>query len=305
MKVLVTGGAGFIGSHLVDAYLARGDEVVIVDDLSSGKEENINKQAKFYKMDIQDTSLAKIFKEEKIELVNHHAAQLDVRKSVADPIFDARVNILGILNILENCRQFEVNKVIFASSGGVIYGECKDESAAESFPAGPLSPYGVSKLASEYYLYYYGKTFALKYTVLRYGNVYGPRQDPYGEAGVVAIFFEKMLENNEINIFGDGKQMRDYVYVGDVVRASLSCMENGHNDIFNVGTGEAISVNSLFKEMKGILDYKKDAIYKPARTGELFKSFLNVSKAEKVLDWKPEVNFSQGLKETTAWFRKT
>ncbi|MCK5533691.1 NAD-dependent epimerase/dehydratase family protein [bacterium] len=305
MKVLVTGGAGFIGSHLVDAYLARGDEVVIVDDLSSGKKENINKQAKFYKMDIQDTSLADIFQREKIELVNHHAAQLDVRKSVADPIFDARVNILGILNILENCRQFEVDKVIFSSSGGVIYGECENESAGESFPAGPLSPYGVSKLASEYYLYYYGKTFALNYTVLRYGNVYGPRQDPYGEAGVVAIFSEKMLENEELNIFGDGKQMRDYVYVGDIVKANMACMEKGNNEIFNIGTGQAISVNYLFKEMKEILNYEKDAVYKPARTGELFKSFLNITKAENLLHWKPQVNFSDGLKKTTAWFRKT
>ncbi len=305
MKVLVTGGAGFIGSHLVDAYLKGGNRVVIVDDLSSGKEENINKQAKFYKMNIGDPSLEEIFEKEKIEVVNHHAAQIDVRKSVANPIFDARINILGTLNILENCKRFKVEKVVFASSGGVIYGECKDIAPRENFPPGPLSPYGVSKLACEYYLYYYGETCGLNYVIFRYGNVYGPRQDPYGEAGVVAIFSEEMLQDKEVNIFGDGKQMRDYVYVGDVVRANLACLGKGCNEIFNIGTGRTISVNQLFEQIKEILNYKKEAIYKSPRAGELFKSCLDVTKAKNLLNWKAEVDFQEGLKQTIAWFKNS
>lgn len=303
MKILVTGGAGFIGSNVVDAYIEKGYEVVVVDDLSSGKKENLNKKAKFYKLDICDKALEEVF-EEGIDIVNHHAAQVDVRKSLADPAFDARINIEGSLNILENCRKYKIKKIIFASSGGVIYGECGNLPPNEDSPISPLSPYGVSKYAMECYLSAYEKIYGLKYTALRYGNVYGPRQDPYGEAGVVAIFSGKMLNNEEVNIFGDGEQVRDYVYVGDVVKANILCLENGDNEIFNIGTSKATSVNQLFSEMKELTQYSKEAVYKPARAGELMRSSLDVGKAEQKLGWKAEVNLREGLKKTIDFFRE-
>lgn len=302
MKILVTGGAGFIGSNVVDAYIEKGYEVVVVDDLSSGKKENLNKKAKFYKLDICDKALEEVF-EERIDIVNHHAAQVDVRKSIADPAFDARINIEGSLNILENCRKYKIKKIIFASSGGVIYGECGNLPPNEDSPISPISPYGVSKYAMECYLSSYEKIYGLKYTALRYGNVYGPRQDPYGEAGVVAIFSGKMLNNEEVNIFGDGEQVRDYVYVGDVVKANVLCLENGDNEIFNIGTSKSTSVNQLFSEMKEPTQYSKEAVYKPLRAGELMRSSLDVKKAEQKLGWKAEVNFREGLKKTIDFFR--
>jgi UDP-glucose 4-epimerase len=303
MKILVTGGAGFIGSNVVDAYIERGHKVVVVDDLSSGKKENLNKKAKFYKLDICDSSLEEVFREERIDIVNHHAAQVDVRKSIADPAFDARINIEGALNVLENCRKYRVEKIIFASSGGVIYGECGAIPPDEDSPVAPISPYGISKYAMERYLFAYEKIYGLKYTALRYGNVYGPRQDPYGEAGVVAIFSGKMLSNGEVDIFGDGEQVRDYVYVGDVVKANILCLENGDNEIFNIGTGVSTSVNRLFSEMKELTGYPKQPVYRPPRAGELFRSSLNVSKAEKKLGWKAETSLKQGLKKTIDFFR--
>ncbi len=303
MKILVTGGAGFIGSNVVDAYIEKGYEVVVVDDLSSGKKENLNKKAKFYRLDICDKALEEVF-EEGIDIVNHHAAQVDVRKSIADPAFDARVNIEGSLNILENCRKYKIKKIIFASSGGVIYGECGSVPPNEDSPDSPISPYGVSKYAMERYLSTYEKIYGLKYTALRYGNVYGPRQDPYGEAGVVAIFSGKMFNNEEVNIFGDGEQVRDYVYVGDVVKANILCLENGDNEIFNIGTGESTSVNQLFSEMKELTHYSKQAVYKPPRAGELMRSSIDVGKAEQKLGWKAEVNLREGLEKTIEFFRE-
>ncbi len=303
MKILVTGGAGFIGSNVVDAYIEKGHEVIVVDDLSSGKKENLNKKAKFYKLDICDEALEEVF-EKGIDIVNHHAAQVDVRKSIADPAFDARVNIEGSLNILENCRKYKIQKIIFASSGGVIYGECGNILPDEDSPTSPISPYGVNKYAVECYLSSYEKIYGLKYTTLRYGNVYGPRQDPYGEAGVVAIFSGKMLNNKEVDIFGDGEQVRDYVYVGDVMKANILCLENGDNEIFNIGTGKSTSVNRLFSEMRELTQYSKEAAYKPGRPGELMGSSLDVGKAEKKLGWKAEVNLREGLKKTIDFFRK-
>jgi len=303
MRILVTGGAGFIGSNVVDAYIEKGYEVVVVDDLSSGKKENLNKKAKFYRLDICDMALEGVFKEERIDIVNHHAAQVDVRKSIADPAFDARINIEGSLNILENCRKYKIKKIIFASSGGVIYGECGSVSPNEDSPVSMVSPYGVSKYAVERYLSPYEKIYGLKYTALRYGNVYGPRQDPYGEAGVVAIFCGKMLNNGEVDIFGDGEQVRDYVYVKDVVKVNILCLENGDNEIFNIGTGESTSVNRLFSEMKEMTHYSKDAVYKPPRAGELIRSSVDVRKAEQRLGWKAEVNLREGLKKTIEFFK--
>ena len=303
MKILVTGGAGFIGSNVVDAYIEKGYEVVVVDDLSSGKKENLNKKTKFYKLDICDKALEEVF-EEGIDIVNHHAAQVDVRKSIADPAFDARINIEGSLNILENCRKYKIKKIIFASSGGVIYGECSNLPPNEDSPISPISPYGVSKYAMECYLSTYEKIYGLKYTALRYGNVYGPRQDPYGEAGVVAIFSGKMLNNEEVNIFGDGEQVRDYVYVGDIVKANILCLENGDNEIFNIGTGKSTSVNQLFSEMKELTQYSKQAVYKSLRAGELMRSSLDVKKVEQKLGWKAKVDIREGLKKTIEFFRE-
>jgi len=304
MKILVTGGAGFIGSNVVDAYIEKGYEVIVVDDLSSGKKENLNKKAKFYNLDICDKALEEVFNKEGIDIVNHHAAQVDVRKSIADPAFDARINIEGSLNILENCRKYKIKKIIFASSGGVIYGECGNLPPNEDSPISPLSPYGVSKYAMECYLSTYEKIYGLKYTALRYGNVYGPRQDPYGEAGVVAIFSGKMLNNEEVNIFGDGEQVRDYVYVRDVVKANILCLENGDNEIFNIGTGESTLVNQLFSEMKELTQYSKEAVYKPSRAGELMRSSLDVKKAEQKLGWKAGVGIREGLKKTIDFFKE-
>jgi len=303
MKILVTGGAGFIGSNVVDAYIKKGYEVVVVDDLSSGKRENLNKKARFYELDICDIGLQEVFTEERIDIVNHHAAQVDVRKSIADPAFDARVNIEGSLNILENCRKYEIKKVIFASSGGVIYGECGSIPPNEDSPVSPLSPYGVSKYAVERYLASYERIYDLKYTALRYGNVYGPRQDPYGEAGVVAIFSGEMLNNDEVNIFGDGEQLRDYVYVEDVVRANILCLENGDNEIFNIGTGKSTSVNQLFSEMSKLTHYARKPVFKPARPGELIRSSLDAGKAKHKLGWEAKVDLREGLEKTIDFFK--
>ncbi len=312
MKILVTGGAGFIGSNLVDGLLAAGHEVVVVDNLSSGKRINLNPAARFYELDIGDPGLSDVFAREGIDLVSHHAAQIDVRHSVADPQFDARTNILGLLNILENCRRYEIKGVVFASSGGVVYGEPSQLPATETFPKGPLSPYGVSKLASEFYLCYYAQVMGLPYVTLRYGNVYGPRQDPHGEAGVVAIFGEKLLRGETPVIYGDGDQVRDYVFVEDVVRANLLALQRllgpvcgaapggcAINDFaFNIGTGQGASVNELFTLLKEITGFQGEATHGPERTGELRRIYLDAGKARDVLGWTPQFSFKEGLRRT-------
>lgn len=305
MKILVTGGAGFIGSHVVDEYIRLGHKVIVVDNLITGNKKNLNSKAKFYKVDIRDKNLlTKIFSSEKIDVVNHHAAQLDVRKSVADPQFDASVNIIGSLNLLELSVKFGVKKFIFSSSGGTIYGECTSpKPPKENSPYKPESPYGCAKLSVEYYMGYYNKVYGLKVAVLRYANVYGPRQDPFGEAGVVAIFANRMLKGEDVYIFGDGEQMRDFVFVKDVVRANiLVTRKNFGNLVLNIGTGKLTSVNKLFSEMKKIIGYQKDAIYKPSRKGELFRSYLDVSYAKKFIGWEPKTEFNCGLKETIEYF---
>jgi len=320
MKILVTGGAGFIGSNIVDAYIKAGYDVVVVDNLSTGKKENLNPKAKFYEADISDVKrIARIFEKEKPDMVNHHAAQIDVRKSLADPVFDASVNVIGAINLLEISVRQKIKKFIFASSGGVMYGECGKIPPKELETPRPLSPYGITKHTVEHYLDYYSQTYGLKYVTFRYGNVYGPRQDPYGEAGVVAIFINRILKNKEINpvrngvsrrdisngvnIFGDGEQIRDYVYISDVVCANLIALHKGENEIFNIGTGETKSVNQLFCELAKISGYSKKPAYKPQRTGELFKSSLDVKKAKKKLGWSAKVNFNAGLKRTYEYFK--
>lgn len=305
MKILITGGAGFIGSHVADAYVAAGHEVVVVDNLSSGKKENLKASVPFRLVDITDRAkLRKVFLEEMPDVVSHHAAQIDVRKSVEDPAYDARVNIVGIINVLESARESGAKKVTFASSGGTIYGECQDVPPAEDAPARPLSPYGISKLSSEFYLKYYAAQFGLKFTALRYGNVYGPRQDPHGEAGVVAIFALRLLKNEECFIYGDGRQSRDYVFVGDVAAANLLALSSGDNEIINIGTSVATDVNTLFASLAAVVPgYSKPPVFKSPRKGELFKSFLDVSKAGEVLGWRPSVSLDEGLKKTMDFFK--
>lgn len=305
MKILVTGGAGFIASNIADAYIEAGHKVIIVDNLSSGKKTNLNPKAKFYNIDIRDIRLIEaIFKAEKPEIVNHHAAQIDVRKSVADPLYNASVNELGTLLILQNAVKYKVKKIIYASTGGALYGEVKEKKGApEDYPQFPISPYAITKRSVELYLYAYKENFGLDYTVLRYGNVFGPRQDPMGEAGVIAIFIGKIKKDESPFIFGDGEQLRDYVFVKDVCRANLIALKKGKNQIYNIGSGKTASVNTLFRELKKIMGFKKAAIYKPARQGELFRSALCVEKARKELSWTPKTDLASGLKETVAFFK--
>ena len=308
MKVLVTGGAGFIGSHIADRLIDGGYEVVIVDNLSSGKEKNINKKAKFYKLDIQDLKLEVIFQEEKPDYVNHHAAQIDVRRSVSDPLFDAKVNVLGTINLLQNCAKYKVKKVIYASSGGAVYGEQEVFPAPEVHPLRPISPYGITKLIGEYYLYYYKTVYGLDYTALRYANIYGPRQDPHGEAGVVAIFIQKMLNKEQPIINGDGEQTRDFVYVGDVVEANILAMENnpeldsGTDNIFNIGTSIETSVSLIFNLLREIINPDINAKYGPPKLGEQQRSIIENTKAKKTLHWEPKISLRSGLEKTCKYF---
>lgn len=303
MNILVTGGAGFIGSHVVDAYIEEGHNVIVVDNLYSGSIENLNPKATFYQLDIRDKEIEEIFSGEKIDVVNHHAAQMDVRKSVEDPIFDADVNIIGSLNLLENCVKHGVKKFIFASTGGAIYGEQDYFPADENHPTRPLSPYGITKLAIEKYLYYYGEVHGLKYVVLRYANIYGPRQNPHGEAGVVAIFTGKMLKGEQPIINGDGLQTRDYTYVGDVVRANVLALDYDKNEIFNIGTGVETDVNTLFKKLKELTKSDCEEVHGPPKPGEQRRSVISYKKIEKELGWRPEVTLDEGLRLTVEFFK--
>jgi len=320
MKILVTGGAGFIGSHVVDEYIDEGHEVIVLDDLSTGKIENVNKRANFHKIDIRDKGkVEKLFQEERFELVNHHAAQIDVRGSVRDPEFDASVNILGTLNLLQSCIKYRVNRFIFISSGGVIYGEPNIEELplSEEAPKRPISPYGVSKLAIEHYLYYYKVNYGLNYIVLRYGNVYGPRQDPRGEAGVIAIFSGKMLRGEQPTIFGDGEQRRDYIYIEDVLQANRLATDklgalNANVNVrsiddlaFNIGTGKGTSVNALFTALKEILHFKGSPNYGAPRAGEIRNNVLAIEKAQRLLGYQLKYTLREGLEETIEWMENT
>lgn len=303
MKIIVTGGAGFIGSHVVDRYINDGYEVIVIDNLSTGKKENINPHARFYNIDIRDKEIEAIFKKERPEIVNHHAAQMDVRLSTEDPIFDAEVNIIGTINLLENSVRYGIKRFIFASSGGAIYGEQRYFPAKEDHPNLPLSPYGASKLAGEKYLHYYSETFGLKYISLRYSNVYGPRQNPEGEAGVVAIFIGKLLKGEEPIINGDGEQTRDYIYVDDVVEANIKATLKEAKGPFNIGTGIETSVNKILKNLIDIMATNAKGIHGPPKKGEQRRSVLDCSEAVRLLGWSPQIRLEEGIRRTVSYFR--
>jgi UDP-glucose 4-epimerase len=303
MRVLVTGGAGFIGSNIVDLLIAGGHDVCILDDLSRGKKEHLNEGAAIYEMDIMG-DVGKIIKSDGIECVIHNAAQIDVRKSVEDPVFDARVNILGSLNLLESAR--DVKKFIFASTGGVIYGEPEYLPADENHPEKPLCPYGVAKLAFEKYLYTYHEIYGLDYISLRYGNVYGPRQDPHGEAGVVAIFANKMIKGESPTINGEGKQTRDFVYIDDAARSNLMALEKSpHERVINIGTGVGTSVNDIFEALKKALGMDIDPVYGPAVKGDIQNISLDVRRAKAELGWQAEVGLEKGIGKYLDYLRAT
>ena len=303
MKVLVTGGAGFIASHVSDAFLAAGHEVVIVDDLSGGKRANVPEAAKFYNCDIRSPEAREIIRNEEPEALSLHAAQMDVRRSVADPGFDAEVNVLGMINMLEGAREIGAKKVIFASSGGACYGEQEQFPATESHPMRPLSPYGITKASGELYLFYYHAEHGVPYVALRYANVYGPRQDPHGEAGVVAIFTERLLAGQVPTINGDGKQTRDYVFVGDVVRANVAALTTDFVGPINIGTGIETDVNTLYAHLRVLTGSPHAAQHGAAKPGEQRRSVIDPTRARQVLGWKPEIPLEEGLRRTVEFFR--
>lgn len=306
-RVLVTGGAGFIGSHVAEAYLAQGHEVTVLDNLSHGRRENVPEGADLVELDIRDDAAADLIRERRFHVINHHAAQMDVRVSVRDPRFDASVNIDGLLNLLEAAREAEVQRFLYVSSGGVVYGEPERRPTPETAPKLPESPYGVSKLAGEQYLYYYHRIHGLEYAALRYSNVYGPRQDPHGEAGVVAIFSTRLLDREPLTVFGTGEQTRDYVFVGDVVAANLlltdAVLPRAHSldgRGFNVGTGQETSVVRLAEVLMRASGRTVEVEHAPARPGELQHSSLDTARL-RALGWEPRTEIEQGLAATFNW----
>lgn len=303
MTILVTGGAGFIGSNIVDAYIEKGHDVIIIDNMSTGVKEYINPKAKFYQMDICDNSISQVFKENKIEIINHHAAQIDLRKSVEDPKFDINVNIAGSVNLLENARANGVKKFIFASTGGAIYGEHDYFPADEDHPVRPSAPYGINKNCVEKYLYYYNLVYGLDYVVLRYANVYGPRQNPHGECGVIAIFTDKILGGTQPLINGDGKQTRDYVFVKDVVNANVLAVDAKGPVIYNIATTRETDVNYIFDRINHYAGTEFEEKHGPAKLGEQTRSVLSFEKISKELGWQPETDIETGLKITTEFFK--
>jgi len=302
VKVLVTGGAGFIGSHIVDALVERGDDVVVVDDLSTGFEGNVNPEARLCRVSIADPSLADVFEQERPDVVSHHAAQVNLRRSVDDPLFDAQVNILGSINIIVNCVRLGVKRLVYASSGGAVYGEPQYLPVDENHPVNPVSQYGVSKHAVEHYLHSYAQ-YGLNYVALRYPNVYGPRQNPKGEAGVIAIFAEQMLQGVRPTIFGSGDKTRDYAHVSDVAQAHLLAMERGNNTAYNIGTGVETSDQQVFDAVAEVLRYQDSPLYTSARHGEIQRICLDWGKAQRELNWSPRLSFREGVQATVPYYR--
>ena len=301
MKVLVTGGAGFIGSHLVDALVERGDEVLVVDDLSTGDQRNLNPRARFHRLDIRESAAADLVGGERPDVISHHAAQMSVSRSVAEPVFDAEVNVLGSLN-LARAAVDAGSRIVFASTGGALYGDAAVLPTAETAPAWPVSPYGISKLAFEHYLYGFRRQYGLNYAALRYANVYGPRQNPHGEAGVVAIFCEGLLGKRPFKIHGEGTDTRDYVYVDDVVRANLLALDSEVCDHFNVGTGRQADTNTIYRLVAERMGRPTEVEHGPPRPGDLRASALDASLLERTLGWKPEVSLEEGIAQTVDWF---
>jgi UDP-glucose 4-epimerase len=303
MRILITGGAGFIASHIQDAYLQAGHTVAVLDNLVSGNKGNLASATKFYEKDLRDPEVDRVLEEFRPEVISHHAAQMDVRRSVAEPIYDCEVNGIGTLNLLEAARKHGVKKVVFASSGGAIYGEQLVYPADESHPTQPASPYGITKLLGEKYLHFYQETYGIDAVALRYANVYGPRQNPHGEAGVVAIFVTKLLKGQAPIINGDGLQTRDYVFVEDVVQANLLAVQPGVRGIYNVGTGVETDVVEIYRNLAAAVGLQAPAQHGPAKAGEQRRSVISHSKIQKELDWSPKFSLAEGLKKTVEYFR--
>jgi UDP-glucose 4-epimerase len=313
MNILVTGGAGFIGSHVVDGYLEQGHRVAVVDDLSTGSRDNLPEGAVFYHEDIRSKEIDRIIGQERPQVLNHHAAQASVPASVSDPALDADINLCGFLNLLESVVRHGVGKVIFISSGGAVYGDAEEYPTTESCPPRPLSPYAVAKLASEHYLWYYRHQHGLEFTVLRYANVYGPRQVPHGEAGVVSIFTDNLLNGrpSELNRFPDDEKgmVRDYTYVGDVAEANVAALESGGGEVVNIGTGRGTKTadlyRSVYEAVRRLRPELSDTLARPAprpaRPGDIPRSCLRVERAERVLGWRPRTDLGEGIRKTLQW----
>jgi UDP-glucose 4-epimerase len=302
MKVVATGGAGFIGSHLVDALVERGDEVIVIDDLSSGVKDHLNADAEFQQLDIRSRQAAELVRRRKPDAIAHHAAQMSVSRSVREPVFDADVNLIGSLNLLEAAREVDA-RFVFASTGGALYGDADILPTPETYPAWPVSPYGVNKLAFEHYLHCYAVQHGLSYAALRYANVYGSRQNPHGEAGVVAIFCLRLLAEEQPIVNGDGSQTRDFVHVSDVVRAHLAALDSEVNGHFNVGTGRQCNVNTLFEMVAERIGTSLGKRHGPPRPGDQPTSALDWTRIRETLGWQPQMSLEEGLSETVAWFR--
>ena len=304
MKILVTGGAGFIGSHISDSFLALGHDVTVLDNLSGGLRSNVPSKAKFVEMDLRNREgILELFKAERFDVVDNHAAQMSVPDSVKDPIFDANVNVLGVLNLLEACRETKVKKFIHVSSGGTVYGAPKKLPATEAYPILPMSPYGITKAVGEDYLRFYKDEFGLDYSILRYSNVYGPRQLPHGEAGVVAIFIKKIMKGETPTIFGKGDIIRDYVFVGDVAAANVAVLKKGSGEAFNIGTNKPTTVLQLYKLIAAEMGAKGKPNLGPPRAGDLKANYLSYAKAKRLLKWSPKTDMKKGIKATADFFR--
>ncbi|MBT3924067.1 MAG: NAD-dependent epimerase/dehydratase family protein [Nitrospina sp.] len=304
MNILVTGGAGFIGSHIVNGYIDEGHSVTVIDNLSSGEKRFLNPSANFYEMDILDPKVSDVLKKEKINAINHHAAQISVSDSVANPLFDANSNIIGTLQLIQSAVSSNIEKFVFASTGGAMYGEQVNFPASEEHPCQPLSPYGISKLCAENYLRFFNEQYGMSTTILRYSNVFGPHQNPHGEAGVVAIFCQKLVKDEKPVICGDGKQTRDFISVRDVVQANLIALDPACTGTYNVGTGEETSVNTMTECLIGISGKKISAIHDSPRRGEQRRSVIDYKKFHNSFGWKPKVSLEQGLIETYDFFKQ-